>query len=130
MEERNNTTVILGDELRLVREGIALLCESTGRYRVVDQCGDGAETFDLIRENRPDLVVLDLNLPRLYTLEIVRKIRAEEMETLVVVLSSRGDRKLVLEALRSGVNAFILKTASTYQFLDALQQIEAGGVYV
>jgi DNA-binding NarL/FixJ family response regulator len=130
MEERNNTTVIIADDLRLVREGIALLCESTGRYRVIDQCGDGAETLDLIRENRPDLVVLDLNLPRVYTLEIVRKIRAEEMETLVVVLSSRGDRKLVLEALRSGVNAFILKTASTYQFLDALQQIEAGGVYV
>lgn len=130
MEERTNVSVIIADELRLVREGIALLCENTGRYRVIDQCGDGADTLELIRHVRPDVAILDLNLPRLYTLEIVRKIRAEEMETQVVILSSRGDRKLVLEALRSGINAFVLKTASTFQFAEALEQVEAGGVYV
>lgn len=130
MEDRKIISVLIADELRLVREGIVLLCEATGRYHVVDQCGDGADTLQLIRTVRPDVAILDLNLPRLYTLEIVRKIRAEEMETQIVVLSARGDRKLVLEALRSGANAFVLKTASTRNLLDALEQVQAGGVYV
>src|SRR3982751_5113877 len=130
MEDRKIISVVVSDELRLVREGIVLLCEATGKYRVIDQCGDGSDTLQMIRELRPDLAILDLNLPRLYTLEIVRKIRAEEMETQVVVLSARGDRKLVVEALRSGANAFVLKTASSRNLLDALEQVEAGGVYV
>ena len=130
MEDRKIISVVIADELRLVREGIVLLCEATGRYHVVDQGGDGADTLQLIRTVRPDVAILDLNLPRLYTLEIVRKIRAEEMETQIVVLSARGDRKLVLEALRSGANAFVLKTASTRNLLEALEQVQAGGVYV
>jgi DNA-binding NarL/FixJ family response regulator len=130
MEDRTNISVIVADELRLVREGVALLCEASGRYRVVDQCGDGADALELIREVRPEIAILDLNLPRLYSLEIVRKIRAEEIETQTVILSMRGDRKLVIEALRSGANAFLLKSASSHQLLDALQQVEAGGVYV
>jgi DNA-binding NarL/FixJ family response regulator len=129
MEERSNLSVIIADELRLVREGIALLCESAG-YRVIDDSGDGADTLEMIRNMRPDLAILDLNLPRLYTLEIVRKVRAEQLETQMLVLSTRGDRKLVLEALRSGVAAFILKSASRFQFVEALQQVESGGVYV
>jgi len=74
--------------------------------------------------------VLDLNLPDLFTFEIVRQVRESGVPTRTVVLSTRRDRKTVVEALRSGVSAFLLKSGSTEQLLEAFDQILDGGIYV
>jgi DNA-binding NarL/FixJ family response regulator len=130
MEDRKKISILLADDLGLVREGIASLCEATAVYCVTDQCGDGATALQLIQTKRPEVAILDLNLPRLFSLEIVRKIREQGLPTRALVISSRGDRKLVLESLRSGANGFLLKSSSSGQLLDALSQIMAGGIYV
>ena len=64
--------------------------------------------------NRPDIAVLDLNLPDLFSLAIVRKLREAQVATRIVVLSTRKDRKTVVEALRAGVNAFLLKSGPAH----------------
>jgi len=130
MEDRIRYTVLVADDLRLVRDGIARICESSGEFRVTEQCGDGAAALQLLQTRRHDLAVLDVNLPKLFTLEAIRRIRELNVATRILVLSTRGDRKLVLEALRAGASGFLLKTASEDHLLDALHQILAGGVYV
>jgi two-component system response regulator DegU len=130
MEQRKKISILLADDLVLVREGIASLCEATGIYSVTDQCGDGATALQLIQTNQPDMAILDLNIPRLFSLEIVRKVRELNLSTRMLVLSSRGDRKLVLESLRNGANGFLLKSSPAAQLLDALLQIMSGGIYV
>ncbi len=130
MEDRKKISILLADDLSLVREGLASLCETTGVYCVTDQCGEGATALLLLQTKRPDIAILDLNIPRLFSLEIVRKIREQGFTTKVLVISSRGDRKLVLESLRSGANGFLLKSNSAVQLLEALSQIMAGGIYV
>jgi len=130
MEERTKTSVLIAEELRLVREGMVRLCESSGRFHVTDQCCDGAVALEAIQLRPPDIAIIDLNLPRLFSLEIVRKIREQQLKTRVVILSVRGDRKLVLESLRSGANGFVLKSCCTQNLLDAMEQVLAGGVYV
>ena len=122
--------VLLADDLTLVREGLAALCRAQPAYRVVGQCSEGAAALRMILEQRPDIAVLDLNLSDLYTLEIVRRVRENEIPTKIVVLSTRRDRKTVVEALRAGVNAFLLKSAPLSQLLDAFEQILDGGIYV
>jgi len=130
MEDRKKISIVLADDLALVREGIASLCESTGLYYAMDHCADGATALQLIQTRQPDIAIVDLNLPRLFSLEVVRKVREQGLPTRMLVISSRGDRKLVLEALRSGANGFLLKSASGANLQDALSQIMAGGIYV
>jgi DNA-binding NarL/FixJ family response regulator len=130
MEDEKTNSVVLAEDLTLVREGLCRLCEAVGGYRIVFQCKDGASAYESIEQMRPDVAILDLNIPRLFSLEIVRKSRAAGLPTKFVILSVRGDRKLVLEALRSGASAFLLKTASSVQLEEALRQVVAGGIYV
>jgi two-component system response regulator NreC len=123
-------SILLAHPLTLVREGLAALCHQQLQYRVVDQCSDGATALRLIESRKPDIAVLDLNLPDLFTLEIVRRLRLARAETRIVVLSARKDRKTVVEALRSGVNAFLLKSGPAHQFMEAFEQILDGGIYI
>jgi DNA-binding NarL/FixJ family response regulator len=109
---------------------LAALCQQRPQYRVVDQCSDGAAALRLIESRKPDIAVLDLNLPDLFTLEIVRRLRMAGTQTRIMVLSARKDRKTVVEALRCGVNAFLLKSGPARQFIEAFEQTRDGGIYV
>jgi DNA-binding NarL/FixJ family response regulator len=130
VREPKTYSIVLADELTLVREGLAALCDAHARYRVIGQCADGAAALRLIETQRPDIAVLDLNLPDLFTLDVARRIKDLNPSTKVVVLSTRRDRKTVVEALRCGVSAFLLKSGPSLQLLEAFDQILDGGIYV
>jgi DNA-binding NarL/FixJ family response regulator len=128
--ERKTYSVLLADDLTLVREGLAALCAVHAQYKVVGQCSDGTSALRMIESQRPDLAVLDLNLPDLFTMEIVRRVRDANLPTKIVVLSIRKDRKTVVEALRSGVSGFLLKSAPSSELLEAMDQVLEGSIYV
>jgi DNA-binding NarL/FixJ family response regulator len=130
MLNTNKHTILLAEELSLVREGLAGLCEATGAFRVEGQCADGATALELIQTFRPQLAIVDFNIPRLFSLELVRRCKELGVQTRFLIVAAKGDRKMALEALRSGANGFILKSASTEHLLDALQQVAAGSIYV
>ena len=83
-----------------------------------------------LQSSRIDIAVIDLNLPRLFSMEIARKARELDIATKFILLSARPDRKLVLEALRGGVSGFVLKCGPARGLTDALSQVIAGGIYV
>jgi DNA-binding NarL/FixJ family response regulator len=130
MYQENRLSVVVGEELALVREALAALCEASGAYEVVAQCEDGAAAVAAIETHKPDLALLDLNLPRLFTLEAVRKLRESAAGTKMVVMSVRRDRKTVLEVLRSGAGAYVLKSGPKAHLLEAFQRVIGGSVYV
>jgi two-component system response regulator NreC len=124
------TRVVLADELTLLREGLASIFEGTGTCEVVGQCPDGVTALRMIHELKPDLAFLDWHLPEMFTLEIARQVRAAGLPTKIGVLSARSDRKTVIEALRSGVSAFLLKSGSSRQIPEAVSQMLGGSVYI
>ncbi|MEO8099656.1 MAG: response regulator transcription factor [Acidobacteriota bacterium] len=130
IREPKTYTILLADDLTLVREGLAALCNNLPRYKVIGQFSEGVAALKMIESHQPDLAVLDLNLTDLFTLEIVRRVRDAGWKTKIVVLSTRRDRKTVVEALRSGVSGFLLKSASTTQLLEAFEQVLDGSIYV
>ena len=130
IREPKTYSIVLADELTLVREGLASLCQAYAHFRVVGQCSEGVVALRMIEAQRPDIAVLDLNLPDLFTLDVVRRIKESNSATKVVVLSTRRDRKTVVEALRCGVSAFLLKSGPSDQLLEAFGQILDGGIYV
>ncbi len=107
IREPKTYSVVLADDLTLVREGLAALCSATLNYKVVGQFSEGAAALRMIEATQPDLAVLDLNLVDLFTLEIVKRVRAAGLKTKMLVLSTRRDRKTVVEALRCGVSGFL-----------------------
>jgi DNA-binding NarL/FixJ family response regulator len=130
IRETKTYSVLLADDMTLVREGLAALCHAQPGYKVIGQCSEGGAALRMIEQHQPDIAVLDLNLPDLFTLEIVRRVKDANLKTKIVVLSTRKDRKTVVEALRGGVNAFLLKSGPSQELLEAFEQVLDGGIYV
>jgi DNA-binding NarL/FixJ family response regulator len=123
-------SLVVAEPVELVREGLAALCEGLWGFEVAAQCADGEAALHAIRAHQPDAALLDLGLARLFTLEVVRKAREERLATRVVVLGARADRKTVVEVLRSGASAYVLKDSPRQHLFDAFRQVFEGGVYV
>ena len=124
------TTLVVAEELILVREGLVLLCQSIPGCNVVAQCGDGAEALTLIHRLQPSLAVLDLNIGVVYSLEVVRRLREAGSPTRFVMLSTRRDRKTAVECVRAGASGFVLKSGPLEELSIAVQQSVTGAVYV
>ena len=114
----------------LIREALAQLCRIQTGCEVVAQCGDGDTAWESIEHLKPDLALLDLGLPNLSTLEIVRRLRLDYALTRGLVMSTRRDRKSVLDALRCGAAGYVLKNGPPEQIGDAFRQVTRGGIYV
>lgn len=123
-------TIVVADDLTLVREGLAALCGQRPGFQVVGQCKDGLETVEAVARLRPLIALVDIGLPKLHISELVRKIREMPGPTRAIIMSARGDRKLVMEALRTGASGFILKSGPARHLHDALSQVAQGGIYV
>lgn len=123
-------SILVGDELALVREGIVRLCNDLHSCRVVGQCGDGATALRMIYDATPGIAILDLNLGEIYTLEIVRRLRDFGLPTRVVVLSTRRDRKTAMECIRAGAAGYVLKSGPARDLADAIHQISTGAIYI
>jgi DNA-binding NarL/FixJ family response regulator len=130
MMSPSRLTVIIAEELALVRDGIASLCESSGLFQVVGSAPDGEQAWLLIQEKQPDLALIELSVGRLFALELLRMAREIGSSTRVVVFSSRRDRKTVIEVLRAGAQGYFVKSAPGDALIGCLEQVAAGGVYV
>jgi DNA-binding NarL/FixJ family response regulator len=122
--------VLLADELTLVREGLAALCNSIPGFRVVAQVGTAGSALAEIQRLEPEVALLDLGLSDLAATEVIRRVREQGLRTRCAVFSVRKDRKTVLEVLRAGACGFLLKSSTAEQMADALGQFTQGGIYV
>jgi DNA-binding NarL/FixJ family response regulator len=129
MDERR-VTLIIADDHAIVREGIAALCAGLPGLEVVGQCADGMDALEMIRGREPDFAVLDLNMPRMTGIELIRTLRAENSSTRLLVLSVESDETVALEALCAGADAYLLKDGPARHLLDAIRYIQDGGVYI
>jgi DNA-binding NarL/FixJ family response regulator len=130
METLHNIRLLIAEPLPLMREALGALCAHRGGFQVVGQCADGASALRQILEMKPDVALLDLDLPEIHTLELLRRVRESASDTRMVLMSSRSDRKTVIESLRCGAQGFVLKSGSAQQLFDSLRQVRDGGVYI
>ena len=129
MQEAEQTTAILADDHNIVREGIAALCAANG-LRILGQCSDGNAALDMIREMKPDFAILDLHMPGMTGVEVIRKVRSAGIPVKIMILSISREESTVVEALRAGADAYLLKDGPARHLLDAVNYVRDGGVYV
>jgi DNA-binding NarL/FixJ family response regulator len=122
--------LLIADELTLVREGLAALCNGLPGFRVVAQTGTAAGALAEIERLEPAIALLDLGLSDLAATEVIRRVRDQNLRTRCAVFSVKKDRKTILEVLRSGACGYLLKTSTSEQMAEALAQFTQGGIYV
>jgi DNA-binding NarL/FixJ family response regulator len=123
-------SVVLEDDHTIVREGLAAFCDARPELHIVGQCADGLAAVEMIKALQPDFAIIDLHMPKLHGLEVIRKVREANSACKLVVLSISRDEKMVLEALRAGANGYLLKDGPARHLLDAISYIQDGGVYI
>src|ERR1039457_6427194 len=129
MQELAATTVVLADDHAIVREGIAALCTANG-MRVLGQVSDGAAAIEMITALNPDFAILDLHMPGVTGVEAIRRLRAAGSTVKLMILSISREESTVMEALRAGADAYLLKDGPGRHLLDAINFVRDGGVYV
>ena len=122
--------VVVADEWTLFCEGVAAICEATGRFRVIGHCGDGRKAVRMIESFRPQLALVGLDIPGLSGPAVVRECRQAGAEVKFLCIGVRSDRETVVETLRSGANGLLLKTDPATRLIEAMDHVLAGGVYL
>jgi DNA-binding NarL/FixJ family response regulator len=129
MQEIEPTTVVLADDHAIVREGIAALCAANG-MRILGQVADGAAAIQMIEELKPDFAILDLHMPQVTGVEAIRRLRTNQCTAKLMILSISREEGTVMEALRAGADAYLLKDGPSRHLIDAISFVRDGGVYV
>jgi DNA-binding NarL/FixJ family response regulator len=130
MKEKRITRVVVADEWELLCEGIAAICERDSPFRVVAHCSDGLSALRMLESLRPDIALLQLNLPKLFGLAVIDKAVRASVPSRLILMSEKTDRKTVIAALRHGANGFLAKSDCAARVLDAFHSVLRGGVYV
>lgn len=121
--------VLVADDHKIFRQSMISLLEREG-FDIVGEAADGAQAVQLACELAPDLAVLDLRMPALDGLEAAREIRERCPHTRSVLLTQYDDDAYVLEALRAGVRAYVLKTQAGAELVTTLRQVAEGALYL
>ena len=110
----------------MVRAGIRQLLEGAGDLQVVAEAGDGEEARSLIQKHKPDVAVLDIQMPKASGIEVTRWVRAHLPEVGVLILTAYDDDPYVMAVLQAGANGYVLKTADTGELIQAVRDVNEG----
>jgi len=120
--------VVIAEDHAVVREGTRQIVTSDPRIDVVGEAEDGQRALDLVAELKPDVLVLDLRLPKVTGIEVARRLQAAASETRILVLSAYDDDDYVFAAMDAGASGYLLKTAHGEEVIDAIHAISRGDV--
>ncbi len=118
--------VLLAEDHEIVREGTRQLLERAGDLAVVGEAADGEEAVRLAESLRPDVLVMDVRMPKLSGLEATRQIRARQLPVRVLILSAYEDDQYVFPLLEAGADGYLLKTTSGRELIRAIRTLHAG----
>jgi DNA-binding NarL/FixJ family response regulator len=118
--------VLLADDHAVVRAGIRQFLEHAGDIQVVAEAGDGDAARTLITQHRPDVAVLDIQMPKASGIEVTRWLRATYRDVGVLVLTAYDDDPYVLAVLQAGANGYVLKTAAPHDIIRAVRDVHEG----
>lgn len=117
--------VLLADDHGIVRRGLRSLLEEAG-HSVVAEAADGLEAVRLCEEHRPDLLILDIGMPRLSGIEVAARAQKLDRPPAVIILSMHDDESYILRALAAGARAYLLKDATDEDLLPAVRAVASG----
>ncbi len=122
--------IIIIDDHPLLREGIKSVIEKNRRYEVIGEAGKGEEGFDLVKRLKPDIAIIDISLPDMNGIDLIRRIRREYPNTKIMVLSVHSKIDYIVESFKAGALGYLVKEAASNSLIDGLNTISEGDYYL
>ena len=122
--------ILLADDHAILRQGLRRMLEEEAGFEVIGEAADGFETIERVRELKPDVLVVDLVMPKLNGLEVTSRVKQEPDPPRVVVLSMRKSEPYIMEALRNGADGYVLKSEDPRDMINAIHAVAAGSTYL
>jgi DNA-binding NarL/FixJ family response regulator len=122
--------IMLADDHVMFRRGVRSLIQGMPDVEVVGEAGDGLELLRLLRESKPDLVIMDISMPNLRGLEATREIKSLDPEIKVLILTMHKDREYLYHALTAGAEGYLLKEDADGELISAIETLRRGGTFI
>ncbi|WP_143414932.1 response regulator transcription factor [Geobacillus sp. E263] len=124
------TRIAIIDDHQLFREGMKRILEFEENFEVVAEGADGSEALSIVEEHRPDIVIMDINMPNINGVEATKQLIETYPDTKVVVLSIHDDENYVMRALQTGATGYLLKEMDADTLIEAVKIVAEGGSYL
>jgi len=121
--------ILLVDDHRVLREGLCRLLESEPDLKVIAEAGNGFEAIELAKKKRPDVVIMDIQMPEMNGLQAASRIISANYSIKVIVLSMLKNEELVIQALQAGVKGYLLKENAPSEIILAIREVMKGNAY-
>lgn len=125
-----NINVMLVDDQTLVREGIKSLLQLAGHITIVGEASDGIEALERIPQYQPDVVLMDIRMPRMDGIEALKSLTEQGSPVPVIILTTFDDHELVLNGIRAGARGFLLKDVSLESLVEAIETVHKGDTLI
>jgi len=130
MINEKQVRILLIDDHRIFREGVKKVVELEPEFDVVGEANDGIEAIEKVRELHPDVILMDINMPRLNGVEATEEILKTNPEAKIIILSIHDEEAYVFKTLQSGASGYLLKEMDVDSLIEAITVVAKGGSYV
>lgn len=124
------TNIVIIDDHQLFREGVKRILDFESSFQVVAEGDDGSEAMDLVEQNDPDVVIMDINMPNINGVEATKMLVDRHPDTKVIILSIHDDENYVQHALKTGASGYLLKEMDADALIEAVKVVADGGSYL
>lgn len=121
---------MIADDHSLIREGLKQLLELEGDFQVIAEACDGIDCMEKLKEQIPDVLLLDINMPRMNGLEVLQKIKDEKIDVKILVLTVHNEVEYLLKAVDIGINGYLLKDSESSELKKAILSVVDGEDYI
>jgi DNA-binding NarL/FixJ family response regulator len=123
-------SIVIAEDHTILREGLNAILSSQSDFKVVGEAGDGLEAISRVQECSPDLVLMDLSMPRMTGIDAIKKIKKELPQTKILALTGHETDEFILPTLMAGADGYVLKDANRDEVLAAIRQVLRGRRYL
>ncbi|MBM7614837.1 response regulator [Alkaliphilus hydrothermalis] len=122
--------ILLVDDHSLVRQGLKQILELEGDIEIIGQAGDGEEALVKVQQLKPDIVLLDINMPKLNGIKTLRRLKDLDKTTKVIMLTFHKDQEYLFETINLGANGYVLKDSESECLIKAVRDVYKGSTYI
>ena len=126
---KNNISIVIADDHEIFRDGLALMLSKQDTVTLVGQAGDGEELLRLVEEHQPDMVLIDIKMPRMDGISAARIILQQNPHLKIIALSMFEEENLIVEMLEAGAKGYLLKNADKKEILEAIFTVYEGNIF-
>lgn len=123
-------SIVIADDHSMIREGLKQLLELEGDIKVVGEAGDGKQCLEVVRKKKPDVLLLDINMPEMNGLQVLEELKMQKMDVKVLILTIHNEIEYLLKAVDIGIKGYVLKDSESSLLKKAIYQVYKGDTFI